>query len=362
MSKRNIIVLFLAIISVWGVYAQKTARISFKESVHNFGSFSEKLGRVSCSFSFVNTGDAPLIITRVTASCGCTHPEFPMQPIAPGDSGQIKVTYNAVGRPGGFNKNVTVYANTDPERTILQIKGTVIPLQRNVTLAYAHTMGNLGLKAVHVPFFEVYTNKEKQEKIDVINNGKEPLTLTFDKVPRHLDVSMSPETLAGGQKGEIIITYHAEKAKDWGIRRDEFWVKLPFSDKPQPQNKITVSADIQEDYSGMTPDQIAKAPHLEIGSDLVDFGTIKNNAQVSMSVPLSNTGASNLQIRKINNESQVVSVSLPQMSIKPGKSADLKITVKPSKSRSRLLNHRIFIITNDPVRPTISLPVIATFE
>lgn len=107
---------------------------------------------------------------------------------------------------------------------------------------------------------------------------------------------------------------------------------------------------------------MAKAPHLECGAELIDFGTIKGNAPVSISVPLSNTGVSNLQIRKINNDSQVVSVSLPQMSIQSGKSIDLKVTVKPSKSRSRLLNHRIFIITNDPVRPTISLPVVATFE
>ena len=238
----------------------------------------------------------------------------------------------------------------------------MIPVQRSVAPAYGHTMGTLGLKAVHVPFFEVYTNKTKVEKIDIINNGKMPLTLEFDKVPRHLDVSVLPETLSPGEKGRILITYHADRAKDWGIRRDEFWVKLPSSDKPQPQNKITVSADIQEDYSGMTPDQIAKAPHLEIGNDLVDFGTIKGNTAVSKSVSLTNTGVSNLQIRKVNNESQVVSVSLPQMSIQSGKSIDMKITVRPSKSRSRLLNHRIFIITNDPARPTISLPVVATFE
>lgn len=361
MTRPSIVALLFALLLVPAVWAQKAAKISFKETVHNFGSFSEKLGKVSCSFSFVNTGDKPLIITRVTASCGCTRPEFPLQPIAPGDSGKIKITYNAVGRPGSFDKNIMVYANTDPERTVLVVKGIVIPIQR-VALAYGHTMGDLGLKAVHVPFFEVYTDKAKQEKIEIINNGKTPLTLAFDKVPRHLDVSVTPATLAAGQKGQILITYHAEKAKDWGIRKDEFWVKLPFSDKPQPQNKITVSADIQEDYSDMTPDQIAKAPHFELGTGVVDFGTIKNNAPVSLSVKLSNTGASNLQIRKINNESQVVSVSIPQMSIKAGKSIDMKVTVKPSKSRSRLLNHRIFIITNDPTRPTISLPVIATFE
>ncbi|MFR3549078.1 MAG: hypothetical protein ACLTTW_01775 [Coprobacter sp.] len=89
----------------------------------------------------------------------------------------------------------------------------MIPVQRSAAPAYGHTMGNLGLKAVHVPFFEVYTNKTKLEKIDVINNGKTPLALEFDKVPRHLDVSVLPETLLPGQKGRILITYHADRVR-----------------------------------------------------------------------------------------------------------------------------------------------------
>lgn len=118
MIKRTILTLLFAVFFIAGVYAQKAAKISFKETVHNFGSFSEKLGSVSCTFTFVNTGNIPLIITRATVSCGCTKPEYPVNPVAPGDSGQIKVTYNAVGRPGGFEKNIFVYANTDPERVI----------------------------------------------------------------------------------------------------------------------------------------------------------------------------------------------------------------------------------------------------
>lgn len=161
MIRRSTTLLLFAVLFVSGVYAQKTAKISFLETTHNFGSFSEKLGSVSCVFSFVNTGDAPLIITRATASCGCTRPEFPMQPVAPGDSGQIKVTYNAVGRPGSFEKNISVYANTDPERTTLIIKGSVIPVQRSAAPAYGHTMGTLGLKAVHVPFLKYIPIKPK---------------------------------------------------------------------------------------------------------------------------------------------------------------------------------------------------------
>ena len=84
------------------------ASISFGEKVYNFGNIREDGGPVSCEFEFVNTGSSNLVVISATAECGCTTPEFPKQPIAPGKKGKIKVTYNPLGRPGGFDKVVTV--------------------------------------------------------------------------------------------------------------------------------------------------------------------------------------------------------------------------------------------------------------
>ena len=78
-------------------------------------------------FTFINKGNAPLIITRASANCGCTKPEYPVKPVAPGKEGQIKVTYQPKGRPGSFSKNIYVYTNGEPERVVLLITGTVIP-------------------------------------------------------------------------------------------------------------------------------------------------------------------------------------------------------------------------------------------
>lgn len=125
--KRILLTLGFILAFIAGSYAENTAKITFKESAYDFGEFSEDQGKVSCEFAFTNDGNAPLLITRAVASCGCTIPEYPKEPIAPGDSGTIKVTYNAKGRPGAFHKNIYIYANTDPEKTTLNIKGNVIP-------------------------------------------------------------------------------------------------------------------------------------------------------------------------------------------------------------------------------------------
>ncbi|MCH5232255.1 MAG: DUF1573 domain-containing protein [Muribaculaceae bacterium] len=109
--------------------AEKTekAGMKFKETVFDFGNIKENGGPVTHEFVFENDGDAPLVINSARAECGCTKPEYPQQAIAPGKTGVIKVTYNPLGRPGGFTKNVVIRSNGNPGKVSLKIRGTVIP-------------------------------------------------------------------------------------------------------------------------------------------------------------------------------------------------------------------------------------------
>lgn len=104
----------------------KGPAIVFAEKQYNFGFVPEKGGPVSHTFEFTNKGDAPLVIISATASCGCTRPTYPTEPIAPGKKGKIKVTYLPDGRPGEFNKVIKVRTNAkDSKKISLQINGTV---------------------------------------------------------------------------------------------------------------------------------------------------------------------------------------------------------------------------------------------
>lgn len=105
-------------------FASAQAEIKFDKLTHNFGTFSEKEGTVTCVFNFTNVGDQPLIINQAVASCGCTVPTYTKEPIKPGESGQIKVTYNGAGKfPGHFKKSVTVRTNGKVEMTRLYVEG-----------------------------------------------------------------------------------------------------------------------------------------------------------------------------------------------------------------------------------------------
>ena len=97
------------------------------ESVHDFGKIKEADGTVSHTFKVKNDGKTPLVITQVNPSCGCTSREWTKEPIAPGKTGDIKVTYDPEGRPVPFTKTISVLSNGYTGSYILTIKGEVEP-------------------------------------------------------------------------------------------------------------------------------------------------------------------------------------------------------------------------------------------
>lgn len=106
--------------------------------MHDFGTLKEGPS-AEYIFQFKNGGKQPLIITNASASCGCTVPEFPKEPILPGKKGQIKVTYNTSGKSGPFDKTVFIQSNapsnTSGDRYELHIKGTVVPANQTSSAA-----------------------------------------------------------------------------------------------------------------------------------------------------------------------------------------------------------------------------------
>lgn len=101
-------------------------QFEFSKEKHDFGKIQE--GTVAKhDFEFTNTGDAPLVITSAKGSCGCTVPSWPREPIAPGESGKIHVEFNSSDRTGNQTKQVTLTANTTPNKKILRINAQVQP-------------------------------------------------------------------------------------------------------------------------------------------------------------------------------------------------------------------------------------------
>lgn len=119
-------ILFSAIfaINAQEVKTESGAQIIFEKDVHDYGTI-EQNANGTCEFVFTNTGNEPLMISNAKGSCGCTVPEWPKTPIAPGETGVIKVKYDTK-RVGPFGKSVTLTSNaTNTPTKVIRIKGTV---------------------------------------------------------------------------------------------------------------------------------------------------------------------------------------------------------------------------------------------
>lgn len=103
------------------------ARLRLTETNHDFGDVPRKGGELVYDFAFANSGDVPLVITRVVTSCSCIRASFPRRPVAPGGTGTIRITYEPLkSEPGTFNKVLQIYSNTPSGRDVITVQGNSI--------------------------------------------------------------------------------------------------------------------------------------------------------------------------------------------------------------------------------------------
>lgn len=154
------------------------AAITWEKTVHNFQDIKE--GTLSeVEFKFTNTSKEPLLITNVVASCGCTTPEWPKEPVMPGKSSKIKAVYNSTGRPGSFMKVISVHSNAKPQQSNLTIKGVVIPSPETKGLSEEefNMLPKAFFESNQADLGDVAIGSQKKTSFKVKNLGQTPLTI-----------------------------------------------------------------------------------------------------------------------------------------------------------------------------------------
>lgn len=122
--KNLIAILFVGLMSFGSFAQEKVARIEFKTDVIDYGTIEKGANGVR-TFEFTNIGEAPLVISNVKSTCGCTIPQWPKKPIMPGESGEIAVKYDTK-RVNPIRKTITVYSNAATPTVALKIKGLIV--------------------------------------------------------------------------------------------------------------------------------------------------------------------------------------------------------------------------------------------
>ena len=320
-------------------------KISFGETVHDFGKFKETEGKVTYSFEFVNAGGTDLIVQNVAASCGCTASDWTRQPVPPGEKGFVAATYDPAGRPGSFRKYLTVISNSNPGTVRLTITGEVIPRPRTIEDDYRYAMGPVRLKSNHLAFGNIKNSDVPEKSLEIVNTSSEPAKIEFERVPSHISIRAEPATLKPDQKGLIVATYNAPSRNDWGFVIDRMGLKI--NGESERNYALVVSANIEEDFSNLSEEEMANAPVLGVDDPEFQFGTIKQGEKVEHTYVLTNSGKSDLLIRKVTASCGCTAVQPEKNVIAPGESVNIK-AVFNSAGKVGNQNKTVTIITNDP--------------
>jgi len=346
MKKFRILFILALLFSFSGVYSQTLdPNISFDKDVHDFGTFKEEGGKVTYNFEFTNTGGKPLIISQVRASCGCTAPDWSKEPILPGKRGFVSATYDPRNRPGPFNKTLTVISNATTPNKVLQIKGDVTPKPKTIEDEYRYSMGSIRLQSNHLSFAQIRKGQTNTQIMEIINVSDKPVKIAFNRVPGHIAIKSVPETLKPDEKGRIEASYNSALKDDWGFVIDR--VDVLLNNEFQGNNRLTISATIEEDFSSWTPEQLQNAPSISFDNSTFDFKQIKQGEKIEHIFTITNNGKSDLIIRNVKASCGCTAVSPSDEIIKSGMSATLKVVFN-SAGRIGKQNKTITIISNDP--------------
>ena len=327
-------------------FAQSGPVISWNESQYNFGEIKEADGPVTHKFEFTNKGNAPLVVTYVKPSCGCTTSDYTKEPVMPGAKGFVSATYDPQGRPGPFNKSITVTTNCTPEVTTIRFSGKVIEREKTLADLHPRKIGALNVEANHIMLLKVKNTEVREDSTSIANLTDKPLKVTFRNVPKHIKVKAVPETLQPNQKGKIVMYFDASQRGDWGFVADKVTVAIN-DDTNSNKNQLSVSATIEEDFSQYTAAQLENAPKMVFEESTFNFGTITEGEKVNHTFKFRNDGKQDLFIRKISTSCGCTVVNKKTDVIKPGESSVIDITFN-SSGKSNRQNKSITIICNDP--------------
>jgi len=217
----------------YGISAQSI--IEFQKETHDFGTIDE--GKiVSYDFIFKNRGKSPLVLQSVEPSCGCTTPSYTREPVMPGKTGKITVSYNTQGRPNAFHKSITVRTNSQDPVKVLYIKGFVNP--KNPAPA---SLAELSLDRTEANIGNLQFGQTALQKFTITNVGKGDLTISNVRSNCNCITHNGIRNLKPSESFVLEIRYTPRQK---GSQTEE--ITIYSNDGKSPMHKIKLIANVIE--------------------------------------------------------------------------------------------------------------------
>lgn len=339
---------------------QQAEPILFQEKIHDFGTIREDGGNADFEFVFTNSSGRTISVLNVQPSCGCTTPGWTKEPIANGKTGSIKASFNPQGRPGFFNKTLTVTTDLSATPIVLQIKGNVLtPAMENDVSRLETVSGALRFKSNSLNLGKVYRNKAvPPTEFKIYHAGEKPVRFLSVVAPPYLKVVM-PESIAPNTSATLQFVFDARMKNQYGFVTES--VELITDDEGVERKSISVYATIEDYFIPLSEAEKARAPAMTLDTQPLDFKQVKMGASVLREVLIKNTGKQELEVRAIQPNCSCIKVEAKNVSIKPGGETTLAITLT-AQGRRGTQNKAVTIYSNDPVNPVQRISLVAVVD
>ena len=359
MKLRNLTIALLAMAAAGTPGSASAQQVRWLETTHDFGAFTEETGPVSCEFLMVNDGPGDASIVAARATCGCTRPQYTVRSLAPGDTARLSVSFDPQGRPGRFSKQIYVETSGTPSKQRLDITGVVIGSGETVARRFPVDLGPLKLATRGVMLGEVTKGHLKTAYTEGYNRSADSLRVKVVRKPEWLEVVPSPQTAAPGEQVTLVSYLNSARCPLYGFIEDSVTVE-PV---PGMQFTLPVTVIINEDFSQLGADGMARAPISVLSSDMVDFGDMDRSAgPVTRSFTIGNSGKSKLHIRRVYSVDPGVDVRVSADTVGKGKKATVTVTADPAAQKGRIFSAKVIVITDDPLQPVRNVRIAGTVQ
>ena len=331
------------------------SQLEIDKLVHNFGNIVHKSGPVSCSFVVTNSGTQPAVIYNVVSTCGCTNVQWTKEPIRPGQSGKISVTYSNDEGAYPFDKTLTAYISDIKKPVILRIRGISHEKKKNLEELYTTRFGSFGLKETYMQCGNLEQGGVRSDVVNVANLSNQPLKVEFADVTSNLKINITPNPIPARSTAEMEFSVYASRDK-WG--KNDYWATPLLNGKSYTATDgakaIGVWAFTRENFSSLTQEQRDNGPIPIFEESTFSFGRVKQGTVVHATFKAGNEGKETLKIYKVDiNACKWSHSAFP--AVAPRDEVEFRVHLDTSKMPKGEALAIVTLITNSPLRPIVNL-------
>jgi hypothetical protein len=349
---KKIVLLFVCIACCLNFCLAQDGSTTFKETEFDFGTIPAKGGKVTHDFEFTNNHSTALVITNVDRTCGCTVPTYTQEPVEPGKTGKITVTFDPTNYSAHFTKTITVHTNHEASIP-LTISGTAFrePVVKNPADDYFFSFGNYMLKTKELNFGTVEAGKTKTIKVEVYNKSDKAISHKASAAtPKYITTAFAADTVGAKHSSTFEAIFNAATA-GYGIFKGDLTLLIDGKTETLP-----FTATVADVFTTWTVEQKKNAAKINFSETELKFA----DKEKSKILKISNSGKSDLTIHAVKVAENWVKVSKNKLTVKAGEIVEVKISVDAAKAGDEVFAANIAIFSNDPKSPVSTIKVTGT--